>query len=644
MCGIIAYNGPRDAAEVALKGLKKLEYRGYDSWGIATLQKGQFCINKKIGKIGEVKLGDLRRADSGPVRQANHVVTNMANIGIGHTRWATHGGVTKRNAHPHLSNSGRFAVVQNGIVENFEELKSQLKSKGYKFKSETDTEVIANLIEEVIKTQNSKLKTQNHNSMSCRHGMAKLKTFISGVREAFLRLEGRNAIVVLDKETEEIIAVRKGSPLLVGAGKDEYFIASDIPAFLEYTNRVMYLDDGQMAVISSKPQLKHASSAVRRRGGTQNLIKFYDIASGKEIQRRMVKVDLKPEAAEMGKYKHFMIKEIMEQKETIRRAVSQEDRRINYVADLIKKSRGAFFIAAGTAGRVCHFGEYLFAKIAKRHINFIVASEFKNYLHFITPQSLVIIVSQSGETADVLEPMEEIKKIGAKIVSIVNVASSSIDRKSDYTFLIKAGPEQAVASTKATTAQMAVVSLLAYALAGRLKEGKHNLINLAGAINELLNPRYEDRIKQLARKIQKTNDIMIIGKGVNYPSALEAEIKLQETSYIHAQGFAGGELKHYALSLIHKAVPAIVMAADDDLRQELYSNAKEIKSRGGYIIGVDSANSEIYDFWLRVPNVAPELSAIVNLIPVQILAYHLAILRGLNPDKPRNLAKSVTVK
>ena len=635
MCGIIAYNGPQDAAKVVLKGLKKLEYRGYDSWGIITLEHhGQFCINKKIGKIGEVKDCDL-------VRKSIQVTT----VGMGHTRWATHGGVTKRNAHPHLSNNGRFAVVHNGIVENFVELKAKLKSKGYKFKSETDTEVIANLIEDVIKVKSSKLKV-----------------FKEGVRRAFGQLKGRNAIVVLDKETGVIIAVRQGSPLIIGVGEQEYFIASDIPAFLEYTNRVMYLDDGQMVLISNpRPPCELASGRVKSpaRLATRNVagrqtsnldlkskisIKFYEIKSNQEVQRRVVKVDLKPEAAQMGKYKHFMIKEIMEQKETIRRAVSQEDRRINHVAKLIKQARGAFLIAAGTAGKVCHFAEYIFSQVAHRHINFVVASEFKSYLHFIKPESLVVVISQSGETADDLEPMEEIRKIGAKIVSIVNVAGSSIDRLSNYTFLIKAGPEQAVASTKATTAQMSVVALLAYALAGKLTLGKHNLINLAGAINELLNPRYEARIKRLAKKIYKTQDIMIIGKGVNYPAAIEAEIKLQETSYIHAQGFAGGELKHYALSLIRNGVPAIVMAADDDLKQELYSNAKEIKSRGGYMIGVDPINNEIYDFWLRVPNVAPELSAIINLIPVQILAYHLGVLRGCNPDKPRNLAKSVTVK
>jgi glucosamine--fructose-6-phosphate aminotransferase (isomerizing) len=627
MCGIIAYNGHRDAAKVVLKGLKKLEYRGYDSWGILTLstaRQNKFCITKNPGKIGEVKDRDL-------VTQGDQVAT----IGMGHTRWATHGGVTKRNAHPHLSNNGRFAVVQNGIVENFMDLKTQLKSKGYKFKSETDTEVIANLIENVIALQNqkSKISSRKLSGQENQNDKSKIKNFQEGVRNAFLKLEGRNAIVVLDKETGVIIAARQGSPLIIGVGEQEYFIASDIPAFLEYTNSVMYLDDGQLVVLSEKLQCK-----------AKSLIKFYGIKSGKEIKRRVVKVDLKPEAAEMGKYKHFMIKEIMEQKETIRRAVSQEDRRINHVAKLIKEARGAFLIAAGTAGKVCHFAQYLFAQIAHRHINFVVASEFKSYLHFIKPESLVVVISQSGETADDLEPMEKIKKKGAKIVSIVNVAGSSIDRLSNYTFLIKAGPEQAVASTKATTAQMSVLALLAYALAGKLTQGKHNLINLAGAINELLNPRYEARIKRLAQKIHKAQDIMIIGKGVNYPAALEAEIKLQETSYIHAQGFAGGELKHYALSLIHKGVPSIIMAADDDLKQELYSNAKEIKSRGGYIIGVDPLNNEIYDFWLRVPNVAPELSAIINLIPVQILAYHLGVLRGCNPDKPRNLAKSVTVK
>jgi glucosamine--fructose-6-phosphate aminotransferase (isomerizing) len=262
----------------------------------------------------------------------------------------------------------------------------------------------------------------------------------------------------------------------------------------------------------------------------------------------------------------------------------------------------------------------------------------------LTAQSLVIVVSQSGETADVLEPMESAKKMGAKVIAIINVPGSSIARKADYTFLINAGPEKAVASTKATTAQMSVAALLAYAMAGELKEGKRGLVNLAGSINDLLNPRYEKHILTLARRLQKSKDIFIIGRGVNYPIALESEIKLMEVSYIHAQGFAGGELKHGPIALIEKGTPTIVLSADNDTREEILSNAKEIKARGGYIIGVGPFKELVYDYWLRVPNVPAELSAIINLIPIQVLAYHLAVLRGCDPDKPRNLAKSVTVK
>lgn len=606
MCGIIGYNGPRDASEIVLKGLQKLEYRGYDSWGIVTLDdRSKFFISKNTGKIGEIKLSDLKHKHS--------------SIGFGHTRWATHGGVTKTNAHPHLSMSGRFALVQNGIVENFVELKNQLKKKGYEFKSQTDTEVIVNLIEDEF----SKIKTSVDVDKRVREA----------VRQAFIKLEGRNAIVLLDHETGLMIAARFGSPLIVGAGENDYFIASDIPAFLEYTNKVYYLDDGQMVQIKDE-KIKNKNFGK---------INFYDIKSGREIKRRLIKVDLKPEAAEKGDFSHFMIKEIMEQKETIRRAVSQDNKEIKKIANMVRGAYGTFSVACGTAGYASMVGEYLFSKIAGKHINFSVASEFASYVPFLTSKTLMLVTSQSGETADVLEAIDAAKQKKVKIVSLVNVKASSIAKKSDHTFYIKAGPEQAVASTKAATSQIALHTLLAYACAGQLREGKRLLVDTAGQVNEMLNPRYDQHILKLARMIQKSDHLYVIGRGLMYPVALEIALKIKEVSYIHADGLPAGELKHGTIALISKGVPCITVVANDENHDSILSNAQEVKARGGYIIGIASEPQSVFDYYIHVPDVG-NAAPIASIIPGQILAYHLAVLRGCNPDKPRNLAKSVTVK
>ncbi|HBH46129.1 MAG: hypothetical protein A2445_00950 [Candidatus Jacksonbacteria bacterium RIFOXYC2_FULL_44_29] len=603
MCGIIAYQGFRDAGVVVLRGLKKLEYRGYDSWGIGVLKEHHFIIKKNPGQISAIGECDFKQVGS--------------RLGLGHTRWATHGGVTRANAHPHLSTDGRLAVVQNGIVENFLELKAKLKAKGYIFKSETDTEVIANLIESELK----KLKTSRDPEKNLR----------SAVRLAFLKLNGRNAIVVLDKVTGVIVAARQGSPLIVGVGKKEYFIASDIPAFLEYTNQVMYLDDGQMVVLSDGEKKKHYQA------------KFYDIARGVEIKRRLIRVDLKAEIAEKGKYLHFMIKEIMEQKDTIRRAVSQDDREIRKIARMIRQAYGTFSVACGTAGYAAMIGEYLFAKVAKRHLNFSVASEFAAYEPFLTDKTLMLVTSQSGETADVLEAMEAARRQKVKIVSLVNVPGSTIAKKSDHTFFIKAGPEHAVASTKAATSQIALHTLLAYACAERLSEGKALLVNAAGQVNDMLNPRYGQHLYRLAQKIQKADHLYVIGRGLMYPVALEIALKIKEVSYIHADGLSAGELKHGTIALISPGTPCIVVVANDENREAILSNAQEVKARGAYIIGIATENQSVFDYFIRVPDVG--LAApIASIIPGQILAYHLAVLRGCDPDKPRNLAKSVTVK
>jgi len=584
MCGIIGYKGKQNATKIVIEGLKKLEYRGYDSWGIA-LKTDKIELIKKVGKIGKF-------SDTNKLKESN--------MAIAHTRWATHGKVTEENSHPHTSCDGKIAVVHNGIIENFQELRKELGKK-HKFKSETDTEVIPHLIEDNIHLG-----------------------FEEAVKKAVSKIKGRYAILVMNADSDRLIAVRRGSPLIAGIKNGEKFIASDIPAFLEHTKDVMYLDDNEMIVVDGD-------------------IEFFNLETGEELKKRRITIDWDSKQAEKGEHKHFLIKEIMEQKDTIMRATNQKDEEILKVADEIKNAYGTFFTGCGTAGKVCMVGEYIFSKVANKHINSVVSSEFPNYNHFLKDKTLIITVSQSGETADVMEAVETAKKKGAKIISLVNVMGSSLQRSSDYAFMINAGPEKAVASTKVTTAQIAVTMLLAYATANKLQEGKRLLMETAAKVNDMLNPRYESRIEKLAEELKDSSNMYIIGKSLNYPVALEAAIKIMEVSNIHAQGFAGGEMKHGPLALIEMNSPVMTIVGNDESKQEILSNAMEAKARGGYIIGVAPENNDVFDYWIKVPDVG-NASPIVNLIPIQILAYHLALKRGCDPDYCRNLAKSVTVK
>ncbi|MBI5754721.1 SIS domain-containing protein [Candidatus Peregrinibacteria bacterium] len=372
-------------------------------------------------------------------------------------------------------------------------------------------------------------------------------------------------------------------------------------------------------------------------------VRCIDLETKKEIPKRTIEIHWSEKSAEKGSYAHFMMKEIMEQKTTIAETINQNETVIKKVADEIKNAFGTYLIGCGTAGKVCLTASYLFSRVAKKHVNAVFGSEFGSHKHFLTKDSLLIAVSQSGETADTLEAMEIAKEKGCKLITIVNVESSTMARMADIVIPIKVGPEKAVASTKATTAQLTVLTQIAYALAGKLNEGKQLLIAAASQINDMLNPRYEDHIKELAEKIKGVESMYIIGKDVNYPMALEAAIKLQEVSYIHAEGFAGGELKHGPIALITEGTPVIAIVANDETKKDILSNAMEVKARGGYIIGVSPETSEIFDYWIKVPD-AGAASPIVNIIPIQILAYHLSVIRQNNPDMPRNLAKSVTVK
>ncbi len=588
MCGIFGYIGKREnGLELVVKGLQKLEYRGYDSWGVAADIGGELFIEKKIGKISTA--------------ETDHISGKKSILAIGHTRWATHGGVTDLNAHPQYSSDKMVAVVHNGIIENYTEIREELGREN--FVSDTDTEVIPQLI--------AKYK---------REGM----TFKEAVLATTRRLEGRYSIVAINVNENYIIAARRGSPLIVGVGEGEYFLASDIPAFLEYTQEVNYLDDNEMVVISDK-------------------VEFFNIDTGALVQKRLVNIDWKTESAEKGDYDHFMIKEIMDQKETIHRALNQDPEEIMHIAETIKNSRGCFLSGCGTAGKVCMAAEYFFSIIAERHVNFAPASEFPIYHHFLKPESLLIVVSQSGETADVLEAMNVAKSKGAKVLSIVNVEGSSIAHQSDYSLQIKAGPEKAVASTKAATSQMALFLLIATAMKGELQEGRRLLADVASQINDMLNPRFLDYIKAVAEVIKDHENLYIIGKAENYPMALEAAIKIQEVSYIHAEGFAAGELKHGPIALITEGTPCISFVANDEVKKDVINNTIELKARGAYIIGISPEKHEVFDEWIKVPDVGVA-SPLVNIIPVQLLAYYLGVMRGLDPDMPRNLAKSVTVK
>ncbi|MBN2306768.1 glutamine--fructose-6-phosphate transaminase (isomerizing) [Candidatus Peregrinibacteria bacterium] len=587
MCGIFGYVGKREnGLELVVKGLQKLEYRGYDSWGVATTLNGELFVEKKVGKISEAKLEDF--------------TDKKTSLAIGHTRWATHGGVTDINAHPHFSSDKKVAVVHNGIIENYEEIRDELGREN--FISDTDTEVIPQLISKYLKEMG----------------------FKEAVKKAVTRLEGRYAIVAIAVGENLLIAARRGSPLIVGVGEDEYFLASDIPAFLEYTQNVNYLDDNEMVVLDGK-------------------VEFLNIDTSTPIKKRLVNIDWQAESADKGEYDHYMLKEIMEQKDSILRAINQETDDIMHIATQIKDSRGCFLSGCGTAGKVCMAAEYFFSIIADRHVNFAAASEFPIYHHFLKPESLLIVVSQSGETADVLEAMEAAKKAGAKVLSIVNVEGSTIARQSDFSLHIKAGPEKAVASTKAATSQMALFLLITTAMQGQLQEGRRILADVAGKINDMLNPRFLNYIKEVAEKIQEYENLYIIGKAENYPMALEAAIKIQEVSYVHAEGFASGELKHGPIALISEGTPCISMVANDEVKGDVINNTIELKARGAHIIGISPEKHEVFDEWIKVPDVGVA-SPLVNIIPVQLLAYYLGVLRGLDPDMPRNLAKSVTVK
>ncbi len=587
MCGIFGFVSSSPlASSIILDGLKQLEYRGYDSWGIAIKKGTKLQVEKHTGKIGEAatKLGST-------------------NIGIGHTRWATHGGVTVKNAHPHLDCLKKIALVHNGIFENYEDVKSVLIRDGHIFTSQTDTEVIVHLIEEEMKNNG----------------------FATAVRNSFRKLKGLNAIVVANAISKEIIVAKNGSPLIIGKAKDSIYISSDTSSILPHTNNVSVLRDGEMAILGAS-------------------IKIISIESGKEVATHFETIDWKVEEQTKGKYKHFFIKEINEEPEVIRRIVKNTSEDTITLAKYIKNGFGTFMIACGSASYAGIAATYLFSKIAKKHVNIAVGSEFKYIEDFITDKTLVIPISQSGESVDVIEPVSRVKKKGATIASLVNVKGSTLYRMSDFNVLLESGTERAVVATKSFIAMVATLILTANTLASNQKEAQARLLAAANDIEKILLPSYVHHIQDLAKRLSKKEHIYVIGRGLSYAAALEATLKLKEASCTHAEAFPGGELKHGVIALIEKGTPCIVFAPNDETYHEIISNAQEVKVRGAFIIGIGPKENGVFDVFLKTAD-NKEATILSQVAISHLLGYYLSLARKVeDPDKPRNLAKSVTVK
>ncbi|MDD3098480.1 MAG: glutamine--fructose-6-phosphate transaminase (isomerizing) [Candidatus Pacebacteria bacterium] len=598
MCGIIAYKGKENAVQIVMDGLRHLEYRGYDSAGLCVVSKNKTFLIKKTGKV-ENLLREVKK------KQAHDEMLE-GEIGIGHSRWATHGSVTEANAHPHFSCDQKIFVVHNGIVENYESLKEELVKKGHRFVSETDTEVIPHLIEEYRKKY----------------------SFVISCEKTFNRLDGLFAIVVLDKETGQIIGTRKGSPLVMGIGNQGLFLASDIPAFLDKTNKVIFLDDGDMVHF-----INNQEYIIR------NLI------SKKTLKKKINIIKWTKEEAEKGKYPHFMIKEIKEIPEVIKKAAWQDKKTLKSVANLIKKSSSVFFVACGTAGHSCLAGQYLFSSLLGRRTGFSVASEFKNFLPALDKKTLLIAVSQSGETIDTLEAVRMAKEKGIKVVSLVNVMGSTLTRISDYVLMINAGPEKCVLATKSYLAQLSLIILILFAVLDKHNEGERELKRISRQIDLLLeDKKFIAQIRKLAKKLFSVDHLFVIGRSYNYPTTLETALKIKEGCYVHAEAFAGGELKHGVIALIEKGTPCIIHLSKSEEEENTLINAMELQSRGAYIIGIGPEKKKDFDFFITVPEVSEIFSLLMNVPPIQLLSYYIALEKGIDPDKPRNLAKSVTVK
>lgn len=612
MCGIVAYIGSREAYPILIKGLERLEYRGYDSAGVALLQS-EIKVFKKSGKVQELKDYASKYDTSG-------------NIGIGHTRWATHGEPNEVNAHPHFSSDNKIALIHNGIIENYAVLKEELVKRGYEFHSETDTEVLVHLIEEVQK--NTKL------------------SLFDAVRVALNEVTGAYAIVVLSEDNpQQLIAARKGSPLVIGMGKDEFFVASDATPIIEYTNNVVYVDDEEVVLIDLKDGLSIKTIA------------------NQEKTPYVQELEMKLETLEKGGYEHFMLKEIYEQPRSIydsMRGRIDSKRGDIYLGGMLEykniltQANRIIFTACGTSWHAALVAEYLFEDIARVPVEVEYASEFRYRNPVINQGDVVIAISQSGETADTLAAIELAKQKGATVLGVCNVVGSSIPRATHAGAYTHAGPEIGVASTKAFTAQVTVLTQMALWLG--YTKGTINQAKLARYLVELeaIPSKVEEALKtdveveKMARIIADSENALYLGRGYNFPVALEGALKLKEISYIHAEGYPAAEMKHGPIALIDENMPVVVLATKNAQYEKMVSNIQEVKARKGKVFAIvtkgDVAVKEMADRWIEIPDCPEELSPLISSIPLQLLSYHVALMRGCNVDQPRNLAKSVTVE
>jgi glucosamine--fructose-6-phosphate aminotransferase (isomerizing) len=609
MCGIIGYIGNESAVPILIEGLKKLEYRGYDSSGIAVLQNGTLVLRRAVGKLQNLESILQREALTGT-------------MGIGHVRWATHGRPSEENAHPHRA--GSVVVVHNGIIENYGVLKKELLTQGRTFLSETDTEVIAHLIDSIA---------------------AKGTGLEEAVREAARHLVGAYAIAVVDERTPDVmVGARKGSPLVVGLGQGEFFVASDIPAILHRTRDVLFLNDDEMAVLSAEG------------------VRITDLR-GNEVSREVTRVLWNPVMAEKGGYRHFMLKEIHEQPraimDTIRGRISQDTgvihlEEIGLAPERFRDFKKIFIVACGTSWHAGLVGKYMIEEMAAIPTEVDIASEFRYRKPLVNGDTLLIAITQSGETADTLAAMREAKARGATVVTICNVVGSTASREADGVVYTHAGPEIGVASTKAFTTQLTALYLFGLffgSMRGRLsteeiRKRLTDLIHVPKLVEQCL--EQNDAIELIAKRYFKASDFLYLGRGPNYPVALEGALKLKEISYIHAEGYPAGEMKHGPIALIDENMPVVVLAGRNNVYEKILANIQEVKARSGIVIALandgDPELVKLVDHVISVPVTNPLLLPIIMSIPLQLLAYHIAVLRGADVDQPRNLAKSVTVE
>ena len=584
MCSIIGYSGLESAAPILVKGLQKMEYRGYDSVGIATESGKKIILKKGVGKVVEVNNSIM-------------LDTLPGNIGIGHTRWATHGKVTEKNAHPHSSNSGKIAIAHNGIIENFEELKSELQNKGYKFQSETDTEVIANLIQlnfdETMNIKQSIMKTVN-------------------------QLKGHYSFVVIF-EDGTLAAARFHEPLIVGVGKNSHYISSDVLGFIEKTDDAIYVDNEDFVIVDSSG------------------IHIFDF-DGASVKYQVTKVSKEFADVYKGDFAHFTLKEISEQPDTILRAV--DNNQIEEFVDNIKQAKNLYITGSGTSYNAAEITKYLMSKFAKIKINTLISSELPFSPNEIEPNSTLITISQSGESADVLEAVKIAKESNAKILSIVNLLNSSLSQQSSLAIGLNCGPEIGVAATKSFTSQLSIL----YKICDQLCNGCINpdWEKVSSAISQILSNN--SKIKEIAKSLKDVSDIYVLGRGIHLPIAKEAALKLKELTYIHAEGIPAGELKHGPLALMDSNVYVIIINPNDSTYNDTLNSANQIKARGAKIIGLSAKKSNVYDYWIDIPSIDEALYPLIEIVPIQLLSYYSALEKKTDPDYPRNLAKSVTVK